>query len=142
MTSTADSKGETKSSSQETSSTEASKAPEVKALQVTVFGDGTFGTALATVFARRVGLARRVGAASDTLCMVQGHFVTILTRREGRYKSINEQHKNEKYLSEYTLHSNIRAELEPAKALKGVQLIVHSIPVQSSFDVSASKPAV
>lgn len=94
---------------------------ESKAEKICVFGEGTFGMAVGTLFARN------------------GHKVVLLARRENRVKMINEEHKNPDYLKEYTLHDNITATLDAAEALKDAALIVHSIPVQASFDYLRSK---
>lgn len=82
--------------------------------KVTVFGGGTFGTAVGTVIAR------------------QGHDVVILVRRKHRAKAINEEHRNPDYLKEYDLPHNLSATMDPKTALEGTHFIVHSVPVQAS----------
>jgi glycerol-3-phosphate dehydrogenase (NAD+) len=84
--------------------------------QVVVFGGGTFGTAVGTLFARN------------------GHKVCLMVRREHRCASINESHKNPDYLSEYTLLDNITAVMadDASEILQQAQIIVHAIPVQAS----------
>jgi len=83
-------------------------------VKVCVFGEGTFGTAVGTLFARN------------------GHEVVLLARRPHRVDSINSQRKNPDYLKEYTLHENISATTDAAAAIANAALIVHSIPVQAS----------
>ena len=79
-------------------------------------GGGSFGTAMATLLARNK-------ADLD---------VVILVRSEADAESINEDHKNAKYLPKYELPTNIRATTDPAHALPGSDFIVHAVPVQSS----------
>ena len=84
--------------------------------KVAVMGGGSFGTAMATLLARNK-------ADLD---------VVILVRSEADAESINEDHKNAKYLPKYELPTNIRATTDPAHALPGSDFIVHAVPVQSS----------
>lgn len=94
---------------------------ECKSCKVCVFGEGTFGMAVGTLFARK------------------GHKVVLLARKENRVKMINEEHKNPDYLKEFVLHDNITATTDAKEALDGAELIIHAIPVQSSFDYLAAK---
>lgn len=59
---------------------------EVQVEEVVVLGGGSFGTALGQVLARK------------------GHHVTILTRDPRTEASINNEHRNPKYLTDLTLH--------------------------------------
>lgn len=65
--------------------------PEV----ITVLGAGSFGTAIASMFARN------------------GHKVIILDRDAERAEMINKDHKNRDYLTDCTLPSNLRATVDP-----------------------------
>ena len=84
--------------------------------KVAVMGGGSFGTAMATLLARN----------KPDLDVV------ILVRSEVDAASINEDHKNAKYLPKYELPNNIRATTDPAHALPECDFIVHAVPVQSS----------
>ena len=84
--------------------------------KVAVMGGGSFGTAMATLLARN----------KPDLDVV------ILVRSEADAASINEDHKNAKYLPKYELPNNIRATTDPAHALPECYFIVHAVPVQSS----------
>eukprot|EP01116_Phalansterium_solitarium_P012220 TRINITY_DN2829_c0_g1_i1.p1 TRINITY_DN2829_c0_g1~~TRINITY_DN2829_c0_g1_i1.p1 ORF type:complete len:360 (-),score=95.28 TRINITY_DN2829_c0_g1_i1:348-1358(-) len=87
-----------------------------KVEKVTVLGGGSFGTAL--------------GFAVSKNC----NKVTILVRNPEIIKSINEDHRNCSYLSDFALPVHMEATDDPAKAFEGTSFIVHSIPVQASFD--------
>jgi len=82
--------------------------------KVTVFGGGSFGTALAYALAKN------------------GHNVMILSRNPEVNKSINENHKNSSYLTDSLLPSNITATSDPKEALENADYILHSIPIQVS----------
>lgn len=84
-------------------------------MKFTVFGAGSYGTALATVAARA------------------GHDVVIFARNEETCRSIREQHKNPKRLSDHTLHDNISACSDMKEACSGADMIIHAIPAQSTF---------
>jgi len=81
---------------------------------VAVFGNGSFGTAMATVVGRN------------------GHTVRMLSRRQEVVDGINNDHKNPKCFSDFELPTTISATIDAAEALKDVDYIVHCIPVQSS----------
>eukprot|EP00128_Syssomonas_multiformis_P014849 Colp12_sorted_trinity150504_noHs@1009 len=85
-----------------------------KGLKVAVFGSGSFGTAMASVFART------------------GAHTVVLTRDPAVEASINNEHKNCKYLTNYTLPENLVATTDAKVALDGCDYIVHSIPLQAS----------
>jgi len=91
--------------------------------KVTVFGSGTFGTALGTVVARN------------------GYAVCLLTRREQVAKGINENHRNPAHLSDFELPPNLTAHTCTSEALAGASFIVHCIPVQESFDFLRDRAA-
>ena len=87
-----------------------------KNLKIGVLGTGSFGTALGTAAAR------------------MGHDVVIVGRSEDTIKEINECHYNTKYFpKEIMLPENLRASKDPEE-LKGCQIIIHAVPVQSSLE--------
>jgi len=93
-----------------------SEEEEVK--KIVVFGSGSFGTALSFVVAQN------------------RYQVVILTRNSSVAEGINTTHKNPQYIinTNYTLPDNVTAETDPEIALKNVDFIIHTVPVQSSFE--------
>ncbi|ELR19805.1 glycerol-3-phosphate dehydrogenase, putative [Acanthamoeba castellanii str. Neff] len=81
---------------------------------IVVFGGGSFATALAYVLSKN------------------HHTVTLLTRNEAVAQSINEQHRNPKYLSAFTLPPNVRASTRAEDVVPQARYIVHAVPVQAS----------
>merc|ERR1719204_2574563 len=83
-------------------------------LNIAVFGGGSFGTALATIAARR------------------GHNVTMLVRDAEQARSINESNLNPKraWLSKIKLAANIKSTTSMAEAVDATttHLIIHAIP--------------
>jgi glycerol-3-phosphate dehydrogenase (NAD+) len=79
---------------------------------VAVIGAGSFGTAMAQVVAK---------------C---GHFARIYARKEEVVTSINENHINPHYLSEFTLSDKITATSNLEEALHGVSFAILAIPTQ------------
>ncbi|MEO0814639.1 MAG: NAD(P)H-dependent glycerol-3-phosphate dehydrogenase, partial [Myxococcota bacterium] len=80
---------------------------------VTVLGGGSFGTALATLFAQ------------------VGHDeVRLWSHDPEQVKTINATRHNPKYLSEYELHSAIVAHADIREALNGTGKVVVAIPSQ------------
>jgi len=82
---------------------------------IVVFGGGSFATALAYVLSKNK------------------HNITLLTRSEDVCRSINEQHRNPKYLSDFTLPHNIKASTHPEQVVAQARYIVHAVPVQVSL---------
>eukprot|EP00744_Colponema_vietnamica_P021104 GILI01030077.1.p1 GENE.GILI01030077.1~~GILI01030077.1.p1 ORF type:complete len:366 (+),score=133.69 GILI01030077.1:68-1099(+) len=82
--------------------------------KVCVLGGGSFGTALATVAARR------------------NHEVVLYARDEVQVKGINENRRNPKMLSQFELLPNIRATSDVEDAIRGAKFIIHAIPVQNT----------
>ncbi len=82
--------------------------------KIVVFGGGSFGTALSYVLSKN------------------GHQIVMLTRNQEESKTINEEHRNPKCLSDFVLPPNISSTTDPEEALKDVEFIVHAIPVQAS----------
>lgn len=81
-------------------------------LVITVIGAGAFGTALAQVAAN---------------C---GNTVKIFARNELVVSSINEQHRNPAYLSQFELSEKITAYSEIQVALDGADFAILAIPTQ------------
>jgi glycerol-3-phosphate dehydrogenase (NAD+) len=85
-------------------------------IRVTVLGSGSFGTALGTILAR---------AGCD---------VVILARNVEHVRAINEEHRNPRAFPDSVLPPNLAATSDPAAALRGAAFIVHTVPVQHSFE--------
>jgi glycerol-3-phosphate dehydrogenase (NAD(P)+) len=86
-------------------------------LNVGVLGGGSFGTALGTVAAR---------------C---GHNVKMLSKTLSTVKEINEKRQNTRFFPEnIVLPENLKASSEIIEVLKDVDMIIHAIPVQASYD--------
>jgi glycerol-3-phosphate dehydrogenase len=87
--------------------------------RIVVFGGGSFGTALAYKLAKN-----------------DKNQVIIIARNTAVVDAINNERRNSKYLgnAKYTLPANVSATSDFAAALKGVNYIVHTVPVQSSFE--------
>jgi glycerol-3-phosphate dehydrogenase (NAD+) len=103
---------------------EAAAAAATKKKKCVVFGSGSFGTALAYKAA------------------VKGEYdVVILSRSEEVCRGINEDRKNPKYLlnAQYQFPANVSASSDAAAALADCEIIIHCVPVQSSFDFLAEK---
>lgn len=81
-------------------------------LNVAVIGAGAFGTAVAEVAARN------------------GNKVKIHARKQEVVDSINNQHVNPHYLSEFVLNENISACISVEEALEGCELLVLALPTQ------------
>ena len=87
-----------------------------ESVKVTVLGAGAFGTAMATIAAR------------------QDHKVIIYSRDANQVDHINNNHVNNRYLSEHKLPLNITATTDIATAAKDAVLIIHCIPAQVTPD--------
>jgi len=81
-----------------------------------VLGSGSFGTCLAMLSARE-------------------HDVKIWSRRVDVAETINRDHRNPRYLSEYELSSRIEATTELGEALAGRELVILAVPSQSLREV-------
>jgi len=92
------------------------KIDENTVLNITVFGGGSFGTALATIAARR------------------GHNVMMLVRDQQQSHSINSTHINPKrgWLKKYKLPENIKCTTDISQAVDATKtdIIIHSVPTQ------------
>lgn len=83
----------------------------MQAQSITVAGGGSWGTALAHLFA---------------LC---GHATTLWLRNKARAEEINTRHENSRYLKGFALHPTLSATLDP-KALTA-PIVVSAIPCQN-----------
>ena len=82
--------------------------------KVTILGAGSFGTAIAVLFARN------------------GIPTYVLDRSQARCDHINAHHRNPDYLTTSELPPNIVATTDSAEAFKDTQLVFHAVPVQHS----------
>ncbi|SBW09097.1 Glycerol-3-phosphate dehydrogenase (NAD(P)+) [uncultured delta proteobacterium] len=82
-------------------------------MHIAILGGGSWGTALAHVFAGR------------------GHAVTILVRGDAVAREIRENHTNEKYLPGCGIHPAVNALTDAASALRGADIVVLAVPCQS-----------
>uniref|UniRef100_A0A7S4SF68 Glycerol-3-phosphate dehydrogenase [NAD(+)] n=1 Tax=Alexandrium monilatum TaxID=311494 RepID=A0A7S4SF68_9DINO len=82
--------------------------------RVVVLGAGAFGTAMATLLARK------------------GYPVCVVARDPLVSRFINRKHVNPRYLSDYDLPAELAATTDAAEALPGCTVAVHAMPVQAS----------
>ena len=94
----------------------ASRLLAAKPTKVTVFGSGSFGTALGIVLARN------------------GLEVVLLTRRPEVAAAVNSDHRNPVAFTAHSLPFCLGATTDAATALRGSSFIIHAIPVQASFE--------
>lgn len=80
--------------------------------KVTVFGAGSWGTALATVLAEN------------------GHDTLIWSHRENQAEEINSQHTNEKYLPGTILPSTLKSTFDMALAVEHAEIVVMAVPTK------------
>lgn len=80
--------------------------------KITVVGGGAFGTSLATIAARA------------------GHNVVLLVRDVSTVESVNGEHRNNKYFSEFELLPNLTSTADIAEGLRGADLIILALPAQ------------
>ncbi|RIP34294.1 NAD(P)H-dependent glycerol-3-phosphate dehydrogenase [Staphylococcus gallinarum] len=85
---------------------------------VTVFGTGSFGTALANVLAEN------------------GHQVLMWGKNEQTINNINEQHKNTKYLNDATLDSSIKATLDIEQATQFADVYLMALPTKAMREIA------
>src|ERR1035438_641561 len=88
-----------------------------KKKKVAVIGSGSWGTALANLFADA------------------GQSVTIWGRDKLILEGINQRHQNEKYLKGFPLNSKLRASDELGAVLDENEIVVCSIPTQQIRNV-------
>lgn len=88
-------------------------------MKVAVVGGGAFGTALATVAARA------------------GHHVELLVRDPATARAITEQHRNDKYFTEFDLPHNLNATTDVAMGLREATIIVLALPAQVVYQFLA-----
>ena len=85
---------------------------------VTVFGTGSFGTALANVLAEN------------------GHQVLMWGKNEQTINDINEQHKNTKYLNDVILDSSIKATLDIEEATQFADIYLMALPTKAMREIA------
>ena len=90
--------------------------------KVVVFGGGSFGTAMATLLARKL----------------PDRDVVLLLRDTALVADINTIHRNTRYLPDHDLPHNLRATTDAEDAISGADLAVHAVPVQHSRRFLAS----
>ncbi len=93
-------------------------------VDVAVMGAGSFGTAMAKVFAEAT--------------RPEPHTVTMWCRRQEVADAINETRVNESYLPGAVLPDNLQATHDPERALHGAGIVVLAVPSQSLRDNLAS----
>lgn len=87
--------------------------------KVTVFGTGSFGTALANVLAEN------------------GHQVLMWGKNEQTVKEINEQHINSKYLKKAKLNETIKATLDIKNATAFSDVFLMALPTKAMREVAS-----
>ncbi|MEB6241816.1 NAD(P)H-dependent glycerol-3-phosphate dehydrogenase [Staphylococcus gallinarum] len=85
---------------------------------VTVFGTGSFGTALANVLAEN------------------GHQVLMWGKNEQTINDINEQHKNTKYLNDAILDASIKATLDIEEATQFADIYLMALPTKAMREIA------
>ena len=83
---------------------------EIRITKATIIGGGAFGTALATVIARKGGLAH------------------VWVRDEAQAAKVNEARRNEKYLPEFELHERVVFTSDVVAACRDTQLVLLALP--------------
>lgn len=73
-----------------------------------------------------------------TVLARNGLHVVLLTRRDNVAEFIRKEHRNPTHLKEFPLPFNLTATTDAERALRDVDYIVHSIPVQSSLEYLTS----
>lgn len=86
--------------------------------KVTVFGTGSFGTALANVLAEN------------------GHQVLMWGKNETTINEINEQHINSKYLKTAELNEDIEATLDIETAVAFADIYLMALPTKAMREVA------
>lgn len=85
-------------------------------MNIAVLGGGSWGTALAHVFA------------------LGGHRVAMLVRKPEAAEEITERHTNERYLPGSSLNPALLATVDPVTALADVGIVVLAVPCQNMRD--------
>ena len=84
--------------------------------KIAVLGGGSFGSAVASVIARKYPSVE----------------IALLVRRQAQADEVNALHTNSRYLQGMALPANVKAYTAAAAALAGVQYIVHAVPTQQT----------
>ena len=88
-------------------------ATEKTYYRIAILGGGSFGTALADISA------------------TNGHTVQLWMRDESQVESINEHHINARYLPDFVLHANVRADVNLAAVISDADIVFIAIPSKS-----------
>lgn len=84
-----------------------------KQYTIAILGGGSFGTALSDISA------------------TNGHRVQLWMRNPGQVRSINEHHVNQRYLPEFTVHSDVKASTDLAETIREAEVVFVAIPSKS-----------
>ena len=85
--------------------------------KITVFGTGSFGTALANVLAEN------------------GHLVLMWGKNENTVDEINQSHQNKRYLKDVTLNETIKATSQLEQAVNFSDIFLIALPTKAIRDV-------
>lgn len=87
--------------------------------KITVFGMGSFGTALANVLAEN------------------GHTVLMWGKNEDSVKELNDHHQNNRYLKDVVLNSNIKATSDINEAVNFTDIYLMALPTKAMREVTS-----
>lgn len=87
--------------------------------KITVFGMGSFGTALANVLAEN------------------GHTVLMWGKNEDSVKELNDNHQNKRYLKDVVLNSSIKATSDIKEAVNFTDIYLMALPTKAMREVTS-----
>lgn len=87
--------------------------------KITVFGMGSFGTALANVLAEN------------------GHTVLMWGKNEDSVKELNDHHQNKRYLKDVVLNSSIKATSDIKEAVNFTDIYLMALPTKAMREVTS-----
>ncbi|MCI2934038.1 NAD(P)H-dependent glycerol-3-phosphate dehydrogenase [Staphylococcus haemolyticus] len=87
--------------------------------KITVFGMGSFGTALANVLAEN------------------GHTVLMWGKNEDSVKELNDHHQNKRYLKDVVLNSSIKATSDIKEAVNFTNIYLMALPTKAMREVTS-----
>lgn len=87
--------------------------------KITVFGMGSFGTALANVLAEN------------------GHTVLMWGKNEDSVKELNDHHQNKRYLKDVVLYSRIKATSDIKEAVNFTDIYLMALPTKAMREVTS-----
>lgn len=87
--------------------------------KITVFGTGSFGTALANVLAEN------------------GHTVLMWGKNEDSVKELNDHHQNKRYLKDVVLNSSIKATSDIKEAVNFTDIYLMALPTKAMREVTS-----